>query len=544
MRSSAIENARCPGPDVPMRTGGQDLPVKLDAAMFWVAGVCALASLMATLDTTVVAVAQRAFIAQFGSSHAVAAWTVTGYMLALATTIPITGWAADRFGTKRLFILSALMFTLASALCAMAPTMLLFNIFRVLQGIGGGVLLPLGFMILTRAAGPRRVGRLMAVRGIPILLGPIGGPILGGWLVGAYGWKWIFLINLPTGLAVVILAAIVLPQDHPAPSAAFDLTGALLLSPGVATLLLGVSIIPEHGTLADRHVLIATTIGLALIAAFVWHAWHRTDHPLVDLRLFKNRVVALGNVTVTVFAVASFGTGLILPSYFQLVLHQTPMQSGLHMVPQGLGALLTMPFAGAVVDKRGPVKVVVLGITLIATGLGVFSIGVARQADYLPTLVIGLAVMGMGMGCAMMPLSAAIAQALAPNQIARGSTLISVNQQLSGAIGTALMAVVLTSQFDRSENIVAANKLAVLAQTARSVGAPVDPATIPRGALPHDLASLVVQDLAHAYTAVFVLGLVLVASTIIPVAFLPKKPKDRVARSSARPVRPGLVSTC
>jgi EmrB/QacA subfamily drug resistance transporter len=533
MLSSTTETVRPSGSDVAV-------PVKLDAAMFWVAGVCALASLMATLDTTVVAVAQRALIAQFGSSHAVVAWTMTGYMLALATTVPIAGWAADRFGTKRLFMASASMFTLASVLCAMAPTMLLLNIFRVLQGIGGGMLLPLGFMILTRAAGPRRMGRLMAARGVPMLIGPIAGPILGGWLVGAYGWKWIFLINLPAGLAVVILAAIVLPQDHPAPAQAFDLTGALLLSPGVAAFLFGVSIIPEHGTVADHHVLLPAITGLALIAAFVWHAWHRTNHPLIDLRLFKNRMVALGNVTVTVFAVASFGTGLILPSYFQLVLHQTPMQSGMHMAPQGLGALLTMPFAGAFMDKRGPVKIVLLGISLIATGLGVFAIGVARQADYLPTLAIGLAVMGMGMGCAMMPLSAAIAQALAPHQIARGSTLISVNQQVSGAIGTALMSVVLTGQFDRSENIAAANKLAVRAQTARSVGAPVDPSTIPRGTLHHDLAARVVQDLAHAYTAVFVLALVLVVSAIVPVALLPRRP--RAARNCARTTKPELVS--
>ncbi|MBS2079304.1 MFS transporter, partial [Mycobacterium tuberculosis] len=150
------------------------------------AGVCGLACIMAVLDSTVVAVAQRTFIDQFGSTQAVVSWTIAGYMLAFATVIPITGWAADRFGTKRLFMGSVLIFTLGSLLCAVAPNILLLILFRVVQGVGGGVLLPLSFVIVTREAGPKRVGRLMAVGGIPILLGPIGGPILGGWLIGAY----------------------------------------------------------------------------------------------------------------------------------------------------------------------------------------------------------------------------------------------------------------------------------------------------------------------------------------------------------------------
>lgn len=136
---------------------------------------------MAVLDSTVVAVAQRTFIAQFGANQAIVSWTIAGYMLAFATVIPITGWAADRFGTKRLFMGSVLIFTLGSLLCAVAPNILLLILFRVVQGVGGGMLLPLSFVILTREAGPKRVGRLMAVGGIPILLGPIGAP---SWAAG------------------------------------------------------------------------------------------------------------------------------------------------------------------------------------------------------------------------------------------------------------------------------------------------------------------------------------------------------------------------
>jgi len=203
-----VHRADNPKPRAPLQHPERDCPDNLDARLLRIAGVCVLASVMAILDATVVSVAQRTFIAQFETTQAVVAWTMTGYTLALATVIPLTGWAADRFGTKRLFMGSVLFFTLGSLLCAMAPTITLLVAFRVVQGLGGGMLMPLTFTILTREAGPKRLGRLMAVLGIPMLLGPIGGPILGGWLIDTYAWEWIFLINLPIGLLALVLAAV------------------------------------------------------------------------------------------------------------------------------------------------------------------------------------------------------------------------------------------------------------------------------------------------------------------------------------------------
>jgi EmrB/QacA subfamily drug resistance transporter len=454
---------------------------------------------------------------------------MTGYTLALATVIPVTGWAADRFGTKRLFMGSVLAFALGSLLCAVASNILQLIVFRVVQGIGGGMLMPLGFMILTRAAGPGRLGRLMSILSIPMLLAPIGGPILGGWLIDTSSWRWIFLINMPIGLVTLVLAAVVFPRDHPARSETFDVVGALLLSPGLATFLFAVSSIPRCGTVADRRVLMPATIGLALIAGFVVHALRRADHPLIDLRLFQNKVLTQANLTMLVFATAFFGAGLLLPSYFQQVLHLTPMQAGVHMIPQGLGAMLTMRLTGPLVDRQGPGKIVLVGIALITAGLGAFAFGVAKQAEYLPTLLVGLAIMGLGMGCTMMPLSVASVQALSPHQIARGTTLISVSHQVGGSMGTALMSMILTNQFNRSENISAANKLALLHQKAATSGVPVDQAAIPRQALAPGFAGNVLHDLSHAYTAVFVIAVVLVVATIIPAVFLPKKPASQTA---------------
>jgi MFS transporter, DHA2 family, multidrug resistance protein len=528
MLGNAMDNAPSAALDPPPPTTGRsgvsehDYPDKLDGALLRIAGVCGLSSIMAMLDSTVVAVAQRTFIAQFGSTQAVVSWTIAGYMLAFATVIPITGWAADRFGTKRLFMGSVLVFTLGSLLCAMAPNILLLIIFRVIQGMGGGMLLPLSFVILTRESGPKRLGRLVALGAVPFLIGPVGGPILGGWLIGAYGWKWIFLINLPIGLTTFVLAAILFPKDRPAPSETFDAVGALLLSPGVAALLAGLSAIPARHTVVDRYVLMPAIIGVTLIVAFVFHAWHRTDHPLIDLRLFKNRVVAQANLTQLIFAATFVGVSLLVPSYFQVALHQTSMQSGMHFMAMGLGFVLTMPLAGVFMDKHGPGKVVLVGFPLMAVGLVIFTVGVARHADYWPTLLAGLVIIGLGVGCTSTPLSATCVQSLAPHQVARGTTLLGVNDQVGGAMGAALMAMLLTNQFNRDDDIVAANKLAELQEGASGRGVPVDPSVIPRQNLGPDFASDAAQHFSHAYTMVFVVAVALAVLTIIPAAFLPR----------------------
>jgi MFS transporter, DHA2 family, multidrug resistance protein len=461
-----------------------DHPDKLDARLLQIGAVCGLAALMGFLDSTAVAVAQRTFVADFGSTPAVVSWTIAGYLLAFAAVVPVTGWAVDRFGTKRLFIGAVAVFTVASLLCTVAPNILLLIAFRVLQGIGGGILSPLSFVIVTREAGPKRLGRLVAIGAVPFLLGPIGGPILGGWLIGTYGWKWIFLVNLPIGFVTVALAAIMFPTDRPEPSEAFDVIGVLLLSPGVAVLLAGVSSIPEHHTVADLHVVLPIALGVAMIAAFVWHAGRRTEHPLVDLTLLKNRVVALSNMTLLIFAATYVGVLLLVPSYFQVALHQTPMQSGLHLIAMGIGVVVTTPLAGAVMDKFGPGRMVVIGFPVMAAGLGVFTVGVARHAAYSPTLLAGLLIMGLGVGCVATPLSGGCVQSLAPQQIARATTLLGINDQVGGATGAAILAMVLTDQINR------------------------------RGG----------ADIAHAYTVVFVAATALAVLTIIPAAMLPRKP--------------------
>jgi EmrB/QacA subfamily drug resistance transporter len=513
-----------------------DYPDRLDARLLRIGSVCLIVSVMGGLDTTIVAVAQRTFVVEFQSTQAVVAWTIAAYILGLATVTPMTGWAADRFGTKRLFIGSVLAFTLGSLLCAVAPNILLLIIFRALQGAGGGTLTPLMLTIVTRAAGPKRLGRVLGLAAIPLVLAPICGPILGGWIIRTYGWEWIFLINVPVGLVAVVLAAFIFPRDEPTSTETFDFIGVLLLTPGVATFLLGLSEMPARGTVADRHVLIPMSVGLVLITAFVWHAWYRAEHPLLDFRLLTNRTVGMANLAMLVYVIAGTGAGLVLPSYFQQLMHHTPMQAGLHIVPLGLGALLTMPLAGIFMDKFGPGRIVLVGISLAVMGMSTLAYGVITQVDYSPTLLVALLVMGMGSGCTMLPLPGAAVQTLAQNQIARGSTLVSVNQLMASSIGASVMSVILTSQFNRSENISAATKMAALQQEAAESGLPIDPSVIPRPARVPELMTNVQDDLCFAYAVVFVVAAVLIALTFIPAAFLPRKPAVMPAgKSTATP---------
>jgi EmrB/QacA subfamily drug resistance transporter len=467
---------------------------KLDKGVLIIAGVVVLGAIMSILDITVVSVALQTFQQEFDASSAQVAWTMTGYTLALASVIPLTGWAADRFGTKRLYLLAVLLFTAGSVLCAAASSLEMLVAFRVLQGLGGGMLMPLGMTILTRAAGPDRVGRVMAVLGIPMLLGPIFGPILGGWLIDAASWHWIFLINLPIGIVALVYAAIVLPRDNVEPSETFDWVGMLLLSPGLALFLYGVSTTPETGTLLDREVLVPALLGVALIIAFVPWALRRSNvHPLVELRLFKNRDMTIAVVSMMLFAIAFFGASLLFPLYFQQVRGEDALGAGLILAPQGIGAMVTMPIAGILADRIGPGKVVLTGIATITVGMAAFT-QVSDSTSY-PFLLGALFVMGLGMGATMMPIMAAALATLTDHNIARGSTLMNITQQVAASIGTALFSVLLTNNV-------------------KEIAGEAD----------------MLRGLGDAFAGVFVVATILVAVVLVPAMMLPRhkleKPVD------------------
>ncbi|MFD2765343.1 DHA2 family efflux MFS transporter permease subunit [Micromonospora eburnea] len=496
---------------------------KLDAAVLKVAGVVVLGAIMSILDVTVVSVAIPTFMQDFDASYARVAWTMTGYTLALATVIPLSGWAADRFGTKRLYMTALALFTIGSGLCATADSIGELIAYRVLQGLGGGMLMPLGMTIMTRAAGPHRIGRLMAVLGIPMLLGPIGGPILGGWLIDTASWHWIFLINLPIGAIALVYAQLALPKDNPEPSESFDFLGMLMLSPGLALFLYGVSSLPEAGTIAETKVWLPMLVGAVLLVAFVLYSF-RPRHPLLDLRLFANRNLTIATLTLVVFIVAFMGAGLLFPSYFLQVRGESTLTAGLLMAPQGIGAMLTMPIAGMLADRVPVGRTVPFALLFIAAGFFTFT---QLDADTSYWLLGGsLFVMGLGMGATMMPIMTSALKTLHAQEVARGSTLVNILQQIGGSVGAAVMSVLLTSELNGSRLIPGMTDPTSgkpVSEAGLAIATQQQPELLQQYPLPPGLIERGLDFAASSFASVFWVAFLLVLATFIPAAFLPRR---------------------
>ncbi|MFI0371816.1 DHA2 family efflux MFS transporter permease subunit [Actinomadura sp. 1N219] len=416
----------------------------LDRGVLAVAGVVIVGAIMAILDVTVVNVAINDLAKEFNTSLATIQWVATGYTLALATVIPLTGWASARFGTKRLYMISIGLFVIGSTLAGVAWSAESLIIFRVLQGLGGGMIMPAAMTIMTQAAGPQRVGQVMSIVGVPMLLGPILGPIIGGYLVDDVSWRWIFFINLPIGVIALLLAAKVLKPDEPKPAERLDFIGLILLSPGLASLIYGVAKGAESRDFLKTEPLIFTVAGALLVLGFVFRALN-AKNPLIDLRLLRRRSVAAASGTMVLFMVAFMGAMLLLPLYFQTVRGEGAMNAGLLLAPQGLGAMVTMPIGGKLTDRIGPGRVVLFGLVVVVASVAGFATILESDTSYW-ALGGALFVMGLGMGMTMMPTMAAAIQTLGHDEVPRASTMLNIIQQVSASIGTAMISVLLANQ--------------------------------------------------------------------------------------------------
>jgi len=427
----------------PTPVAGAPQGAALDAQLLRTALVVILGSIMSVLDVTIINVAIKELSRSFHVSLATTQWVSTGYTLALATTIPLAGWAADRFGTKRLYVTSILLFLVGSALSGMAWSAQSLILFRVLQGLGGGMIMPAGMTILSHAAGPQRMGRVMGLVGVPMLLGPIIGPILGGWLVDDVSWRWIFFVNIPIGLMAVIAAMFILQRDETKHDHTLDVLGLLLLSPGLALFVFGLAQIAATGSFNSLGGAGSLMGGLVLVVGFIFHARSRAG-ALIDVRLFTRRAVGTAALTTFLFGNAFFGVALLLPLYFQMVRGQSALQSGLLLAVQGLGAMITMPIASRMTDKIGPGKIVLTGLTLFS--IGVF--GLSRVDSVTPfwQVELTLFILGLGIGSTMMPAITAALVTLQRHEIARATSGLTVVQRVGGSIGTALLAVTLAQE--------------------------------------------------------------------------------------------------
>jgi EmrB/QacA subfamily drug resistance transporter len=415
----------------------RSIEYKWIVAMIFVVGL-----FMDLLDTTIVNVALPTLAATFHSSNAGLEWVITAYLLSLAVWIPASGWLGDRFGTKRIFMLALFLFTIGSALCGEAQSLHQLVFFRIIQGIGGGMLTPVGTAMLYRAFPPYERAKASAVLVIPVAIAPTIGPIIGGLLVDGPGWRWIFRVNIPIGIIGLVFAWFFL-REHTEPNPGrFDLPGFVLSGLGLPILLYGISQGPSKGWNSPE-VLAAISMGLLLLAALVVVETH-TPEPLLALRLFGERLFRTTNVANFMMMGGMIGVIFLLPLFLQQLMGLSATQSGLTTFPQALGMIVMARATSRIYPKVGPRRMVMLGMAVTAVLTACFYwVGLDTSQWWIRAIMFGR---GLAMGVAMIPLQTAMFSQIERRDSGQASAISQTNRQVSGSVGVAVLATILAER--------------------------------------------------------------------------------------------------
>jgi EmrB/QacA subfamily drug resistance transporter len=413
------------------------LPLKHVVAIVFVIG-----TFMDILDTTIVNVAIPAMSEDFGVGRTTIEWVVTGYLCSLAVWIPASGWIGDRFGTKRTFLFALFMFTLASGLCGIAWSVEALIAFRVLQGVGGGMLVPVGTAMLFRAFPPAERARASSILAIPTVVAPALGPVLGGLLVTHASWHWIFLVNVPIGIAGFIFGALFL-EEHTEPRAGrFDVWGFVLSGSGLALVLYALAEAPSAGW-GSTEVIGTGVVGLVCFALLVFIEL-RIPEPMLQLRLYKDRLFRSTNIAMFAASGSLIGLLFLLPLFLQELRGLSALESGLATFPQAIGFMLMARVAGRAYPKYGPRRMLVFGLTFTAVvTTGFVFVDLDTNLWVIRFLMLGR---GMGMAFAFIPVQAASFATIPPSDTGRASSLFSTQRQVGAAFGVALLATILSTR--------------------------------------------------------------------------------------------------
>jgi EmrB/QacA subfamily drug resistance transporter len=408
--------------------------------------VLALGGIAPLLDATVASVALHTLASQFHVGVSSIQWVTTGYLLALAVTIPVSGWATDRFGDKPLWISSLLLFTVGSVLSGLAWNFASLVAFRALQGVAAGLITPLVQTMLVRAAGREKLGRVITIVTILSLFPPIFGPVVAGLILANASWRWIFYVNVPICLAAIILAWVIVPKPAARPPGQaprrLDVTGFLLLSPALVAILYGLSQAATGSGFARPAAYAPLAAGVVLAAGYLLRTARGAGHPLVDLRLFRIRSFGTAGGVLFFSGLSLYAAMFLLPLYYQEVRGQDALAAGLLLAPQGLGALLSRP-AGLLVDKIGARRIVLAGIVLCAAGTVPYIFAGPRTSEVL--LGVALVVRGAGLSGANIAVVTGAMRDVPRPSIPDASTITRVLLQVGGSFGTAVLALILVT---------------------------------------------------------------------------------------------------
>jgi EmrB/QacA subfamily drug resistance transporter len=419
---------------------------KLDPAVVRTALILIVGAMAVIFDTTIVSVALHTLSVKLDTPVTTIQWVTTGYLLALGIAVPLSTWGLQRFGGKRLWMFSLAVFLVGSVGSSLAWNVSSLIGWRVVQGIGGGLMLPVMTTLIFQAAGGKSLGRLVTYVALPALLGPILGPLIGGAILTHLSWRFMFWVNVPFCAIGILLAWRYLnidPPARPGPAAGkprLDVPGLFLIAPGTSVVLLGLANAGTAAGFAHPDVIIPLIAGVTLLAAFTGYAL-RKSHPLVEVRLLARRSVASSSAVLFFSGFSLYGAMLLMPLYYQDVRGTTALGAGVMLVPQGIGAVLSRTVAGSNIDRFGSRVIALAGFVIVAAATVPFALAGPHTSEWL--LALWMVIRGFGLGAVTMPVMVAGYIGLDKQQIPHSSVLTRTAQQIGGSFGTAILAVIL-----------------------------------------------------------------------------------------------------
>lgn len=415
-------------------------PGLLPAPVRRVLVVVVLGQVMAMLDSTIVNIALKSMSATLSAPITGVQWVVTAYLLTFAAVTPVSGWVMNRFGAPAVYVWALVLFTAGSLLCGFGRSLIELICFRAVQGIGGGMMVPVGQALLIRMAGRDRLARVMSLLGVPTVLAPVFGPTIGGLLVAAGSWRWIFFVNVPIGLATIVLAKRMVPPWPAVNAGPLDRLGLVLISTGLAGLTYGLTQITSVQQAFAARTLTTLLAGLVLTGLFVVHSV-RSRHPLLPLHMYRNATVAWAALSVFCVGAVLYGGMILLPLYYQNVRGIDVVSTGLLLASGGAGSAAASWAATRIVERIGSGATALTGAAIGLAGTIPFCFITGHTAF----VILGIlqAVRGAGIALTLMPSLTTAYQALAPEQVSAATPQLTTVQRIGASLGVALFTVVL-----------------------------------------------------------------------------------------------------
>jgi DHA2 family multidrug resistance protein len=415
-----------------------------------------LGTFMEVLDTTVVNVSLPHIAGNLSATVDESTWVLTSYLVANAIILPMTGWLANHFGRKRILMTSIAGFTVASFLCGMAPNLPFLIVCRIIQGATGGGLQPLSQAIMLEAFPPEQRGKAMAFWGLGIVVAPMLGPVLGGWITDNYSWRWIFYLNLPVGIAAMTMSKLFIfdPAYISRRSQRVDYWGIGLLALGIGALQIMLDKGQEEDWFASHFIL---TLAIITVVGLLWFVIHelRESDPVVDLRVFRVRTYSTGVFLMTVLGFVLYGSIVLLPIFLQTLLGYPAVQAGLAMLPRGLGSFLAMPLVGVLMSKVEPRKLLFVGFLVAAYSmwdLGRINLNAGYWDVFWPQFI-----QGTSMGFLFVPLTTITHDPIAKERMGNATSVFNLMRNIGGSVGIAAVTTMVTRHTQTNTNILGAN---------------------------------------------------------------------------------------